>query len=72
MCASVNVPSNGEPRWPLVPKLTSCDVGRLRLAFVVLALESRQVDQQFLRGRLAGQGGNGDRAITSERGAQRD
>jgi hypothetical protein len=22
MCASVNEPANGEPRWPLVPKST--------------------------------------------------
>ena len=29
MCASVNEPLSGEPRWPLVPKLTSC-AGSLR------------------------------------------
>ena len=39
MWASVNVPSSGEPRWPLVPKLTSW----LRVADVGPALVSTRV-----------------------------
>ena len=40
MCASVNEPRNGEPRWPLVPKLTSWfGFIRVRLALVIRLLE---------------------------------
>ena len=49
-----------EPRWPLVPKLTCCagsSASGLRLE--VRALERRDVDQQLLRSRLAGERRNG-------------
>ena len=49
MWDSVNEPRNGEPRCPLVPKLTSWSGAKVRLAFVILPLKPGEVDQHLLR-----------------------
>ena len=59
MCASLNVPCSGEPRCPLVPKLTSwLRIAHVGPALVILPLQTSQVDQHFLRRGFAGQRGN--------------
>ena len=58
MCASLNDARSGEPRWPLVPKLTLC-VGSAAsgLRRVVLPLDLQRIDQHPFRCRLAGERG---------------
>ena len=69
MCASVNVPFSEVPRWPLVPKATEllriAEIGR---ALVIIADEAIDVDQQFARGRLAGERRDGHRRGLRGRG----
>ena len=56
MCASVNVPLSGVPRWPLVPKLTSWFASaRSGFLFVVIAFESRDINEQVCGSGFASQ-----------------